>query len=176
LPAEQVKDAHERWFSINSKVNDRLQKEREIAKKQQVVEVDDDEADMTDIDKVFADFQQGPHMLELDFEPAGEIEEYTSVRTGLPTACWIWKHKLTGHEIRRYRNKSGKSWDTGKLSLYLHNLKESTHKQAFQRAQYILRLNKKNIRITDNEVIAVSVGKGEDKEELVRQWVSSLDV
>jgi hypothetical protein len=172
---DQIKAAHELWFSKNSKVNDRKQQEREKAKKAQEIIIDDNDADLTDIDKLFAERHQGPHMLEIDFEPVGEPTEYPSQKTGQPTQCWTWKHKLTGHEIKRYRTASGKAWDTGKLSLYLLKLKESTHKIAYQRALHILRLNKKNVRITEDEgCFAVAVGKGEDKESLVKQWVSKF--
>ena len=144
IGVDEVDEAHERWVAANGRVYERKQKERDLAKRKQEIVIDGDDADVADIDKLFAEKKQGSHMLELEFEPAGDPEEYVSSRTQKTTMCWTWKHKLTGAVIRRYKTNSGKAWDTGKLSLYLTNLKESHHKIAFQRARHILKLNCKH--------------------------------
>jgi hypothetical protein len=133
LDVDQVSEAHEIWVWYNARCYDRRQRERERAKQQQEPEVIDEDADVSDITKLYTERKQGSHLLELEFEPATDgPEEYVSPRTGKLTQCWKWKHKRTGVEIKRFLSKSGKSWDTGKLSNYLKTLKESDDKIAYQ--------------------------------------------
>lgn len=172
LEIDQLEEAHELWVWYNARCFDRRQQERAAAQRQQQPEVIDEDADVSDILKLYSEKKQGSHLLELEFEPSTEgPEEYVSARTGNPTQCWTWKHKRTGVEIKRFLSKSGKSWDTGKLSNYLRSLKECDDKIAYQRAREIIKLNTKHVRATTDGLVAVKVGKGEDKEELVRQWV-----
>jgi hypothetical protein len=101
-------------------------------------------ADFTDINKLFEEKGGGKHMLEFEFLPTttkGVME--ASPRLGKPIRVWVWKHKLTEVEIRRYPTYSGKGWDTGVFSQYLWSLKVSLHNVAYKRAQQILSLNSK---------------------------------
>jgi hypothetical protein len=172
-----VKKAHQLWYEANRRSNDRKQLEREEAEKMQQPEVEDVVADLSDIEKLFAEKKHGTHMLEIDFEPFGEPEEYPSARGGGEmTTCWQWKHKLTGVSIRRYMSQSKKSWDSGKLSAYLDKLRLSCDGSiACQRATKILDLNKRRKRCSSDGAVAVTVPRaGPTKESLVRQWVRSV--
>jgi hypothetical protein len=90
---------------------------RQLLEKLQQSEIINVDVDVNDINKLYEDKSHGKHMLELDFEPTtpGSITEPGN-RTGNPTTVWIWKHKLTGAEVRRYQTSSKKGWDTGVLS------------------------------------------------------------
>lgn len=172
LPLEQVKAAHERWVLANSRATTkRNQIKADLKKKQNPINVDDDEdADLSDINKLFAEKKNGPHMLENEFEPVSdEICTYKSDRTGKFTKHWKWKHKLTGHVVKRYPRPNGVGWDSGTLSGYLKALTADQHKAAFQRADLVIKLN------TPNQI---KVPKGTSSEtatnrrRLFHQWVS----
>ena len=122
--------------------------ENECLERDQAAEDDEEEqANLTDIDNLFTEEGQGPHMLEFEFVlVTDDPVEFISDRTGKQTRCWTWKHKLTDVEIKRYPTKSGKSFDTGVLSYYLNHLKERPHKVAFDRARHVLKLNSKGHR------------------------------
>jgi hypothetical protein len=92
-----------------------------------------------------------------------------SPRLGKPIRVWVWKHKLTEAEIRRYPTYSGKGWDTGVLSRYLWSLKVSLHKVAYERGQRILSLNSKIAELDPTVSIEKPLMKRED---LLKQWVS----
>ena len=81
LDLEQIKDAHEVWFHANSRVNERKQLERNEALKKQESKASSEKADFTDINECHGEKGQGPHLLELEFEPVtDEPEEYISSR------------------------------------------------------------------------------------------------
>jgi hypothetical protein len=171
LRVDQIKTAHDRWCDANARSNTRKQQEREkTEREQEVVEIDQD-ADLTDINALFSEHGQGPHLLELEFELTTENPiEYTSKITGNLTKCWTWCHKMTKVEVKRYRTQSLKSYDTGGLSSNLKKITERQNRQAFQRAQHILKLNSKNGRKVDVPGQTVVV----DRETLVKQWVSLI--
>ena len=175
LDLEQIKDAHEVWFHANSRVNERKQSERNEALKEQESKASKEKADFTDINVLLGEKGQGPHLLELEFEPVmDEPEEYISSRTGKTTQCWSWRHKLTGAVLKRFTSATGKSWDTGKLSSYLRKLVGNENKIASQRAEYILKLNSKHIRRKAGVCVSVRVPTGDEKQNLVKQWVSEV--
>ena len=173
FPVDQVKDAHDRWLASWYRSNQKAEEERLRLLKEQAVEVPDDEeeADLKDIDALFGEKNRGPHMLELDFEPATEGPTvYESNRTDNElTTHWQWKHKLTGRIVKRYPRPNGtKGWDTGCLATYLRAIRSDKHKIAYQRARHILKLNSKiaiGPKIPGEEARSDRVG-------LLRQWVS----
>lgn len=172
LNVDGIKPCAEAWYEANARSNTRKEAERERLQKAQQGDVPTETVDLTDINKLFEEKGQGPHMLEMEFEPTTEAAvEYVSNRTGKPTSRWTWRHKLTQSEVHRYKTKSGKSFDTGVLSQNLHSLKQSQHKVAFQRAMHILQLNGKKGRSMYQDVKdGIRVLKRED---LVKQWVSN---
>lgn len=172
LDIAHVKEAHDLWFKANTRCNDRKQLEREMAEKNQKSVTTTEVVDFSDIDKLFEEKKQGSHMLEMEFEPVTDApEEYESARTGKLTQRWTWRHKITGFHVKRFLTQSKKSWDTGKLSEYLKKIKPD-EKAAYDRAQRILELNRKNVRVTEDAVIVATVPKcAFAKEVLVRQWV-----
>jgi hypothetical protein len=172
LSIDQVKTAHEFWYEANTRSNQRKQNERQRLEKEQQGEVVVVEVDLTDINALFEEKGQGPHLLEMEFEPVTEAPvNYVSARTGNETSRWSWRHKLTKTEVHRYRTKSGKSYDTGVLSHCLQILKEAPNMLAFQRAQHILKLNGKKKNRTVNESHDKPRLKRED---MLKQWVSDL--
>jgi hypothetical protein len=99
--------------------------------KSQVVVVN---VNLDDIHKLFAEKGQGPHMFLIEFEPkTTEPVICPSLRTGQVVKVWIWKHKITDAEVRRYLAVSGKGYDAGVLSRYLQGLKETTNKVAYRK-------------------------------------------
>ena len=172
IPTGLVKDGHELWFVANSRSNSKKQLERDRVQKEQQVDRSDQEADVSDINELFAEKGRGPHMLEMDFEAVtDDATVYVSGRTGNETKCWKWKHKFTGKEVSRYPTASGKSFDTGVLSIALQRLNPRTHKVAYERGRHILRLNSKNGHLnieSPGGAVAVPV----NREELLLQWVS----
>lgn len=128
---------------------------------------------LADINKIFEEKGQGPHMLLIDFEPVtvGPVE-YVSDRTGKNTTRWTWRHKFTGVVVNRYPTRSGKSWDTGVLSHYLQTLHKSKDKVTSERAQHILQLNcKKSMKASLNRDVA-SEKMVLKREDVLKQWVS----
>ena len=172
LKLDQIKTGHEVWCDANTRVNARLQAARELLERSQQAEIIDVEVNVADINKLFEERSHGKHMLELEFEPMtpGSVTE-PSNRTRNPTTVWIWKHKLTGAEVRRYQTSSKKGWDTGVLSRYLRSIKESKNKVAYERAQRILTLNSKNSQLDMKAAPEKQILKRED---LLKQWVSVL--
>ena len=172
LPLDQVKAAHERWVAANARANTkRLKIKRDLKQRQEPIVLDEQEdADLTDINDLFAEKKNGPHMAENEFEPvSNEISEYESDRTRKITRHWKWKHKLTKHVVKRFPTPSGTGWDTGCLWEYLRKITEEQHKAAYQRAVHVIKLNNPN---------KPKVPKGKSKEtaaereKLFRQWVS----
>jgi hypothetical protein len=171
LPVEQVQETHDLWFEANARSNSRKQLERERLERTQAVDVDEAaDADLADINFLFAEKNQGPHLLELEFEPVTAAPvELISNQTGKQVRRWEWRHKRTGIEIKRYPTKSGKSFDTGVLSSYLKTLKEQPDKIAYQRACHILKLNAKAGRVSQVAELPTI-----NREHLLKQWVSSV--
>jgi hypothetical protein len=95
LNLEQVNVGHEEWCKTNTRVNTRIQAERQalqIAQKPDIIDID---VDVSDIDKLFEERGQGPHLLEMEFVPATEAAvQYVSKRTDKPTTRWTWRHKI----------------------------------------------------------------------------------
>jgi hypothetical protein len=125
LTIEDVKEAAEAWYKANARSNTRKPVEQQHLEREAKGDVIDVEVDLTNINDLFAKKGQGPHMLEMEFKPTTEtpLEPYISPRTGKLTTKLTWRHKMTEVEIRRYKTKSGKSFDTGVLSQYLRLLK-----------------------------------------------------
>jgi hypothetical protein len=170
LLPQQVKAGHEAWVQANTSSNARKQAKRQVLEMEQRSEVVNIDADLTDVHKLFEEKGQGSHLLEMDFEPVtdGAVEN-PSARTGKPTVFWIWRHKLTEVEVRRYKTASGKSWDTGVLSCYLRSLTNSKNKVAYERAQEILKLNSKK----DSMALKDTPEKRSiAREDMIKQWVS----
>jgi hypothetical protein len=144
-----------------------------LEREQQSESVDDIQVDFSDINKLFEEKGQGPHLLELEFEPVTPAPvEYISNRTGKETVRWTFRHKLTKTEVNRYRTKSGKSFDTGVLSHCLQSLKVSKDRVAYERAKLILQLNGKKTSTTLKDD-ATNVNRTLNREDLVKQWVST---
>jgi hypothetical protein len=165
LPTNQVGKAHELWVQANARNNDRKDRNRKtIIDLEQ--EDDDPDADLTDINLLFAEKSKGPHMYELDFEPMEEEPLLTRAKT--ETIHWKWKHKFTGKVIKRYPTHSLRGWDLGKLGNYLATIKETEDKIAYQRAVQIIKLNRKDSKkgLVANVVV--------NRIEIVRQWVSFI--
>jgi hypothetical protein len=116
-----------------------------------VIQID---TDFADIDKLFQEKGQGPHLLELDFFPttAGGETQQSRCTGGQDTAPWIWQHSITEKLVSRYPTQSGKGWDTGVLSWYLKSLKESKSKTAYDQAQHILALNCKQLLVVLKDI------------------------
>lgn len=146
----------------------------EALQEQETIDIEE-KVDMSDINELFGEKGRGPHLLEMEFEPVtDEPEAYVSARTGNETQCWRWRHLITGAVLKRFLSKSGKSWDTGKLSSYLRGLKENDNNRAYERAVYILKLNAKHFLIRNGVSVPHRVGSGAAKEELVRQWIRGV--
>jgi hypothetical protein len=170
LKLEQVMVGHEEWCNTNVRVNTRIQANRQELEQSQKSAVDV-EANFDDINKIFEEKGQGPHMLLIDFEPTTETAcPYPSNRVGKDVISWIWKHKLTGAEVRRYPTHSGKGYDTGVFSKYLKSLKATTHKVAYNRAQLILSLNNKK-SVVDLTLASSPTKPVLSREVLLKQWV-----
>jgi hypothetical protein len=146
LKIKDVKEAAEAWYKANAYSNTRKLDEQQHLEREAKGDVTDVEVDLTNINDLFAEKGQGPHMLEMELEPTTEtpLEPYVSPWTGKLTTKWTWRHKMTEVEIHRYTTKLGKSFDTGVLSQYLRLLKADRQKNvASERASHILQLNSK---------------------------------
>jgi hypothetical protein len=165
-----VKAGHEACVRANTSSNARKQAKRQALEMEQRSEVVNIDADLTDVHKLFEEKGQGSHLLEMDFEPVTDgAVEHPSTRTGKATVFWIWRHKLTEVEVRRYKTASGKSWDTGVLSRYLRSLTESNNKVAYERAQEFLKLNSKK----DSMALKDTPEKQSiARKDMIKQWVS----
>ena len=142
-PVNDVDDSHELWQKALGRTNAHTYETNEAIRRAQQVEVDDSAiADFTDIDELFNQGGTGPHMLEMDFicDPAGPVEYLTKDKE--TSKYWIWNHRYTGYQLRRYLNPGGKSYETGRLAKCLRGMKEAQHPYAFARAQHILMLNR----------------------------------
>jgi hypothetical protein len=173
LTFAQVKAGHETWCHAHTRSNARKQAARQVLELEQQSEVIQIDTDFADIDKLFEEKGQGPHLLELDFFPttAGGETQPSKRAGGQDTTAWIWQHNTMGKLVSRYPTQSGKGWDTGVLSRYLKSLKESKNKTAYDRAQHILALNcKQSLAVLQDlpEPLPVS------RKDTVKQWVSAF--
>jgi hypothetical protein len=135
-----------------------------------IVNVD---AKVDDINKLYEEKGPGPHVLLIDFvQTTPNAIQYPSNRLGKEATAWIWKHRITGAEVRRSPTQSGKGLDTGVLWRYLRKLKQTTNKVAYERAQLILPLNSKKTKI---DLTASSPSKPAlSCKDLLKQWVRCL--
>jgi hypothetical protein len=147
-----IDDSHEKWQQANGRVNAAIyiQKQALLKASGGVIEIDQDESfDFSDIDALFAADGRGSHMLEYEFEAVGEPYSYVTT-DGNNSQKWTWKHKMTGKTFTRFQNKSGKSFETGRCTKFLENLKKGAHPLAYARAQHILSLtNPQRHQVTD---------------------------
>jgi hypothetical protein len=177
LSSDLIPSAHELWFEANARSNSKKQLERErVINEQKEDDPSNCEVDLTDINDLFAEKGRGPHMLEMDFEPMTvHAQSFVSTRTSKETKVWKWKHKYTGRVVSRYPSSSGKSFDTGVLSIALQKLNDRTHRIAYERARHILRLNSKNGQFSMAEPdVGVAIAVPVNRESMVAQWVSLL--
>jgi hypothetical protein len=178
FPLEDLDDAHELWQKATGRCNSRAHEALEAIRKTQKADVvEGARAELDDIDELFRKKGRGPHMLELEFDRVTELPvDYPQKgpggrSTGVILQKWEWLHRLTpikkNNPVTRYVNKSGKTFDTGKLSKYLMSIDEKKYPIAYQRAQHVLQLN--GSRLSD-----VAIDDGEHSRELlVMQQVSS---
>jgi hypothetical protein len=172
LKFEQVMVGHEEWCDTNTRVNTRIQAVRQELENSQKATVDVD-AEVEDINKLYEEKGPGPHLLLIDFEQTTpNAVQYPSNRLGKEVTAWIWKHRITGAEVRRFPTQSGKGFDTGVLSRYLRGLKPTTNKVAYERAQLILSLNSKKpiVDLTASSPSKPALSRG----DLLKQWVRCL--
>jgi hypothetical protein len=147
-----IDDSHEKWQQANGRVNVALYHHKQALIKASgttVVEINDDNFDMSDIDEVFAAHGRGSHMLEHEFCPSEEPVWYITV-DGQNRQKQVWKHKMTGQTFWRFQNKSGKSYETGRCTKFLDSMKSGRHPLAYARAKRILSLNG-NLKYQVNE-------------------------
>jgi hypothetical protein len=124
------------------------------------------EVNMSDIDLFFQEEGHVPKLLEFEFEPSTtEAIPYLN-KAGRQSYSWYWTHKLTGQPVKRFSSVSGKSFDTGTLTKFLHCLKKTPHSVAYAPAQYILLLNKSIQEQVNNNILVVL-----DRKTLLAQQV-----
>jgi hypothetical protein len=143
FPLAGLDDAHEVWMKALGHTNAvtylEKQKKEAIAKSNSVSPSSVSNYDMTDIEEAFAIRGKGTYLFELDFKP-DTIESIPYITPkGEPSSYWFWSHKITGKSCKRFQAKSGKSFDSGKLSKYLQVLsKDPSQPMASARAKRIL--------------------------------------
>jgi hypothetical protein len=97
--------------------------------------------DVSDIDALFQIEGRGPKLLEFEFEPTTTEPIFYVKKSGQNSFFWFWTHKVSGQSVKRFSSSSGKSFDTGTLTKFLHRICKSVHEVAYLRAQHILLLN-----------------------------------
>jgi hypothetical protein len=171
FPIAGLKDAHELWQKHMGKVNARKYEEREDLKRtQEPKSFESVEVDVADIDELFRSHGKGPHLLELDFERTTEHPIPYINDDGIRKQKWIWKHKITGRDVTRYCNQSGRKFDTGKLSRDLKKITRKDSNKAYIRAQHILTLNQSK-RYQGNSTTELEGVSGHSREILLQQQV-----
>jgi hypothetical protein len=169
---EQVMVGHEEWCDTNTRVNTRIQAVRQELENSQKAIVDVD-AEVDDINMLYEEKGLGPHLLLIDFvQTTPNAVQYPSNHLGKEVTAWIWKHRITGAEVRRFPTQSGKGFNTGVLSRYLQGLKPTTNKAAYECAQLILLLNSKKtvVDLTASSPSKPALSRG----DLLKQWVLYL--
>jgi hypothetical protein len=143
-PIAGLNKLHELWKNALGRTNAFLFQERQallLAISSAAEAQSPSEVDMSDINLFFQVEGRGPKLLEFEFEPSTtEAIPYLN-KAGRQSFYWYWTHKLTGQPVKRFSSGSGKSFDTGMLTKFLHGLKKTLHSVAYARAQHILLLN-----------------------------------
>jgi hypothetical protein len=171
-PIAGLDQSHELWKNALGRTNAFLFQERQAlllaissaAESQTVAEVD-----LSDIDAFFQIEGRGPKLLEFEFEPSTTDAVPYLNKANRPSFYWYWNHKLTGQSVKRFSSVSGKSFDTGTLTKFLHRLRKTPHAVAYARAQHILLLNE-SIREQVNDAIPVAI----DQKTLLAQQVCTV--
>lgn len=168
-PIDDLADSHELWQKALGRVNSfKYEGDARMLRAQEAEWIDDDVPNFEDIDELFKRSGTGTHMLEMEFEgdEAGPINYMN--KHGVPSQYWVWTHRKTGYKLRRYLNNGGKSFESGRLSKHLQNMKEHQHPVSYARAQYILMLNKCSFEQgLDNDTTVSTL----DRKDLVAQQV-----
>lgn len=151
----ELDKVHERWQEANGMVNAAIYTKKMELLKSQVTDVDAiEEFDFSDIDALFESEGRGTHLLEHEFEPfTKDPEQYTN-ENGEIKMKWKWVHKLTLKQFYRHQSNSGKSFDSGRLSKFLKDLKKHHHPLAYARAQHILVLNGSQKQVVSNDTLS----------------------
>jgi hypothetical protein len=127
--------------AANARSNNKKARNRERIRLEQAADDPEAEVDLSDINRLFAERNRGPHMYELDFEPIEDEPPLVKVNGESPH--WAWRHKYTDKVINRYPTGTYRGWDTGKLGNYLRSITEKNNRVAFYRAQHIVKLNER---------------------------------
>ena len=170
-PLCDLDDSHESWQKSLGRVNAHTYEQNaRLVKAQQVEVVDADVVDLTDIEALFNASGTGSHMLELEFvgDPGGST--YYQNKHGQQAQYWTWTHRLTGYKLRRFMNTGGRSFETGRLSAYLKDIRERDFPVAYARAQHILMLNKCKGFESAPPDVPITL----ERRELIAQQVSRL--
>jgi hypothetical protein len=152
-----IDNSHKKWQQANGRVNAATyHKKQELIKASgKVIDLEEDNFDMTDIDELFAAQGKGSHMLEHEFCPAEEPVWYIT-KDGDNRQKQSWKHKMTGQTFWRFQNKSGKTYETGRCTKFLETMKIGRHPLAYARAKRILCLNgNQKYQVNDDEDMEV---------------------
>jgi hypothetical protein len=163
--------SHEKWQQANSKVNAALyfQKQALIKSTECIDLIEPEIIDMKDIDELFSVEGRGPHLLEFEFDPVTEEPELYVNSHGEEKQKWLWKHRITGKTFYRHQSSSGKSFDTGRLSKFLQDLRKASNPLAYARAQHVLQLNGSLKQVTNesNQPVVFQL----DRKALLHQQV-----
>ena len=95
---------------------------------------------------------------------------YYQNKHGQQAQYWTWTHRLTGYKLRRFMNTGGRSFETGRLSAYLKDIRERDFPVAYARAQHILMLNKCKGFESAPPDVPITL----ERRELIAQQVSRL--
>jgi hypothetical protein len=169
-PVADIDDSHELWQKALARSNAHIHENNERMRRAAQPSNAMDECgsfDLSDIDTLFKEKGKGPHMYEIEFIAAetGPIE-YPN-KHGEPAKYWVHTHRLTGYSLRRYLNAGGKTYESGRLSKCLLNIKQQQHPLAFARAQHICTLNDSKPQSSDGTSVALVM----DRRELLGQQV-----
>jgi hypothetical protein len=165
---QDIDKSHELWQQANGRVNAFIyhQKQALIKATKGTPEVIDVETNnLSDIDTFY--MENGKKgLLEFEFESCSpDPEEYTNEK-GETLQKWKWKHRLTGRQFYRHQSRNGKSFDTGRLSKFLMDMKQHDNPLAYARAKHVIQLNKSTKQaITDDIVVPL------DRKQVLRQQV-----
>ena len=150
LQEDAMKAAHEAWQTANAKVNAHLNDQIAILKAAQAAHSIDNPPKaqvFEDIESAYNKFGTGPHLLLLEFEPSKEGPVEYQTKRKETNRYWVWRHKITKKEVRRYASTSGNTYDTGRLWTYLRAINEKVFPLAYARAHKIIGLNGLNVPI-----------------------------
>ena len=173
-PIAQLEDSHELWQKALGRTNAYTYKQNRLlrrAQQSEVVDLVDGAApDLSDIDELFHQSGTGSHMLEIEFigDEAGPVVYLN--RNNVQSKYWVWKHRITGYSFRHFMNPGGKSFETGRLSKCLREIREHQNPVAYARAQHILVLNK----CDGPQCFEMETPMSLDRKDLVAQQVCSI--